>query len=180
MLTRRNCRLTSLLAFTFLALMQTSWAQDAASPQLHEPIKTEDKNETAAVKSEHIRLDSWIAYRLAKNPWLDKIAEADPRIVEAITEHSGPAKVLAQHRHLDKIAEADHYLCRRLTRWEGATQKLCRNPYVDRVVALDPEGIYFAINRKPEYARVLVRQNIFNNLAINEPDVVRNMQKHMK
>lgn len=133
-----------------------------------------------AIKPEKVKKDKWIAYRLAKYQWLDKVVAADPRLVAAITAHSGPAKVLAQHKHLDKIADADHYLCRRLTQWEGATQKLIRNPYFDHVIDLDPAGFYFAMNRKPEYARVVIRQTNFDDLATNDRDVLREITRHMK
>lgn len=135
---------------------------------------------TAAITPERIKKDYWIAFRLAKAPWLDKVVEADPRIVAAICQHNGAARQLAMHRHLDKIAESDHYLCRRLCQWEGATQKLLRNPYADKVIALDPQGMAFAMNRKPEYARLIARHPQFCQLADDDRNFPREMQKHIR
>lgn len=135
---------------------------------------------TAAITPERIKKDYWIAYRMAKYEWLDKVVEADPRIVAAICTHAFPAAVLAKHRHLDKIAEADHYTCRRLTQWENATQKLIRNPMADKVIALDPQGMVFAMNRKPEYARLIARHPVFNNLADISRDFPREMTRHIR
>lgn len=167
-----------LLAFVSIFQSLSAYAEDSSIPELKKPISTGIS--TQPITPEHIRHNRWIAYRLAKNPWLDKLAEADPRIIAAITAHSGPSKILAQHHHLDKIAEADHYLCRRLTRWEGATQKLCRSPYFDKVVALDPQGMYYALERKPEYADVMIRQTMYCELANSDRDMGRYVEKHIK
>lgn len=177
-LTKCRYLVASLILFLNLFFGQFAGAKEATDPDLHEPISAGVS--TASITPEAVRKDRWIAYRLAKDPWLDKIAAADPRIVAAICAHSGPAKILAKHRHLDKIAESDHYLCRRLTQWEGATQKLCRSPYFDKVIALDPQGMYFALNRKPEYARVLARQTMFNELANSDRYMPQKFQMHMK
>ncbi len=135
---------------------------------------------TEVATPERIKRDYFLAYRMARNPYIDKVIEADPRIVAAICTHPGPAKQLAKHRHLDKIAESDHYLCRRLCQWEGATQKLIRNPMADKVIALDPQGFAFAMNRKPEYARLIARHPMFNNLADISRDMPHEMAKHIR
>lgn len=135
---------------------------------------------SAEITPEKVRKTKWLAYRLAKYAWFDRVAEADPRIVAAVCAHPGPAKILAKHRHLDRIAEADHYLCRRLCRWNNATDKLVRNPYFDKVVALDPAGMYFAMNRHPVYARVMARQTMFWDLTDQERGMLGEMRKHMK
>ena len=97
------------------------------------PSVTSDRKIPTDITPEKVRKTKWLAYRLAKYEWFEKLAEADPRIVAAVCAHPGPAKILAKHRHLDKIAEADHYLCRRLCRWKGSTDKLVRSPYRARV-----------------------------------------------
>jgi len=178
-LANKQILLAGLIALTALSSAQVSLAQTAAeSPALHSALP--GSASTAAITPERIKKDYWIAFRLAKNPWLDKIAEADPRIVAAICQHHDAAKLLAKHRHLDKIAEADHYLCRRLTQWEGSTQQLLRSPYADKVIALDPQGMVYAINRKPEYARIIARHPMMQNLASLDRDFPREMQKHIR
>lgn len=130
--------------------------------------------------SAKIKRDRWIAYRLAKYNWLDKVAEADPSIIEAIASHRGPAKVLAEHRHLDRIAAADHYLCRRLTRWNGATDALIKNPHFDVVAGYDPAGIYYAMNRRPLIARRIAKVDTFNLLPDQDRGFNREMSLHIK
>ena len=63
---------------------------------------------------------------------------------------------------------------------EGATQQLLRSPYADKVIALDPAGMVFAMNRKPEYARIIARHPMFENLASMDRDFPRDMQKHIR
>lgn len=135
---------------------------------------------TGEITPERIKKDYWIAFRLAKYPYLDKVAEADPRIIAAICTHPFPARQLAMHRRIDKIAAADHYLCRRLTQWEGSTQKLIRNPMADVVIAYDPQGMVFAMNRKPEYARLIAKLPMFNNLADLQRGFPNEMAKHIR
>ncbi len=135
---------------------------------------------SSEITPEKVRKTQWLAYRLAKYRYFDKVAEADPRIVAAVCAHPGAAKVLAQHRHLDKVAEADHYLCRRLCRWKGSTDKLVRNPYFDKVVEFDPAGMYFAMNRNPVYGRVMARQQMFWDLTDQDRGMLAEMRKHMK
>ena len=169
--------LAGLATLMTLGFAQVSNAADE-QPALRGPMP--GAATTAAITPERIKKDYWIAYRMAKYEWLDKVVEADPRIVAAICTHAFPAAVLAKHRHLDKIAEADHYTCRRLTQWENATQKLIRNPNADKVIALDPQGMAFAMNRKPEYARLIARHPAFNNLADISRDFPREMTKHIR
>lgn len=128
---------------------------------------------------EKIRKDKWTAYKMAKVIWLDKVAQANPQIIEAICSHPGAAKILAQHRHLDKIAEADHYLCRRLCRWRGATEKLLRNKYCDKVIALDPQGMYLDLKNHPKDARLLTKSTMFNQMIDENPDLGKELSKHM-
>lgn len=171
--------LAGLASVTALSFTQVSQAQQIAEqPSLRTTLP--GSASTAAITPERVKKDYWIAYRLARYPWLDKVVEADPRIVAAICQHAGPARQLAMHHHLDKIAESDHYLCRRLCQWEGATQKLIRNPYADKVIALDPQGMAFALNRKPEYARLLAKHPTFNELADSSRDMTREMQRHIR
>ena len=171
--------LAGLASFTALSFAQVSQAQQIAEePALRSTLP--GTATTSAITPERVKRDYWIAFRLAKNPWFDKIAEADPRIVAAVCQHNGAARRLAMHHHLDKIAEADHYLCRRLCQWEGATQKLIRNPYADKVIALDPQGMAFALNRKPEYARLLAKHPTMNLLADYNRDFPREMQRHIR
>ncbi len=168
--------LSGLLGFiTPPSMAQTPAADSPSETSLRPPLKT-----PAVASPERIKKDKWIAYRLANYVWLDRAAQADPRILAAICEHPGPAKKLAQHRHLDRLADADHYLCRRLTRWHDATQKLIRNKYCDHVIALDPEGIYFAIERDPAVARLLARDPMFNQMVDLNPDLGRVIAQHMK
>ena len=129
---------------------------------------------------EKIRRDRWIAYRLANYRWLDRAAAYNPRIIAAITAHSGPARILAEHPHLAAIADADHYVCRRLCRWKGATQKLIRNKSALHVISLDPEGIYEAIRTKPQVARLLARDPRFADMIANNPDLGRVITDHMR
>lgn len=157
-------------------LAQGTAPESSGEAALRQPMKTN----ASTPSPERIRRDKWIAYRLTKYVWLDKAAAADPRILAAICEHPGPAKKLAQHRHLAALADADHYLCRRLTRWQGATEKLIRNKECDHVIALDPEGIYFAMDRNPSVARLLARDPQFCEMIDQNPDLGRAISQHMK
>lgn len=126
-----------------------------------------------------IRKDWWIAYKLAGDPWLYKTAAADPSILEAICEHPWAAQRLAKNRHLGDLAECDHYLCRRLTRWYSATWALVKHPQADRVIALDPEGIYRAIDRDPSVASALAKNVMFNQMVTENPDLGKFIALHM-
>ncbi len=176
-LANKKILLAGLASFMALGFAQVSNAADG-EPALRTAIP--GAASTSSISPERIRKDYFLAYRMAKYDWLDKVVEADPRIVAAICSHPGPAKRLAKHKHLDKIAESDHYLCRRLTQWEGATQKLLRNPYADKVIELDPQGMAFAMNRKPEYARLIARHPMFDGIADVSRDFPREMSKHIR
>ena len=162
-----------------LGFGQTSMAADS-EPALRNTLPPNTPNSIATSTPERIKRDYWLAYRMANYLWLDKVVEADPRIVAAICSHPGPAKVLAQHEHLDKIAEADHYTCRRLTQWNGATEKLVRSKWADKVIALDPEGMVFALNRNKKYARLIARNQMFDNLCDIDRDWGREMAKRVR
>lgn len=175
----RKVLFAALASALSLGCLQMSMAADqSGNPELRKELP--GNASTEAITPDRIKKDYWLAFRMAKYPYLEKVAEADPRIIAAICTHSYPARELAMHRHLDKIAEVDHYLCRRLCQWEGATQKLLRNPHADQVIALDPQGMAFAMNRKPEYARLIARHPMFNNLADTSRDFPREMTKHIR
>jgi len=148
-------------------------------PVIEKQAPPESKHVPDAIPPEKIKTDIFVAYGLAKAPWLDKAAAADPSIVEAICQFPGPAKLLARHRHLAEIAEADHYLCRRLTRWKGATGVLIRNRHADQVIRLDPEGIYRAIDRDPGVASALTKHIMFNQMIVDTPDLGRVIAEHI-
>jgi hypothetical protein len=120
-----------------------------------------------------------IAEQLAREEWFDKVADANPRLVAAVCAHPHAATILAAHKHLAAIADADHLLCRRLTRWSDATEVLLRNADCDRVVQLDPEGIYWAIERRPAYARLLAGHQMFYKMMNDNPDLGRVIAQHM-
>ncbi len=69
-----------------------------------------------------LRIDRGEAKRLARVHWLDKAVQANPILVDSITQYKSAAKLLACHNRLGSIAAGDHYLCRRLTRWKGAAR----------------------------------------------------------
>jgi hypothetical protein len=150
-------------------------AQPASKPVPQAVAPSTPLNPVAerAIKKAKVRRDLLTAYRLAKDPWLDKMVMADPSLVEKICAFPGPARLVAKHRRIAQIAEADHYLCRRLTQWRGATLALTKNPNADKVIYYDPEGIYRAINRNPRYARFLARLNMFNQMVVQDPDLGR-------
>jgi hypothetical protein len=131
------------------------------------------------VTAHKIRKSRRIAFAMAKYEWLDKVAASNPEVLEAICERPGPARVLAQHRHLDKMADADHYLCRRITRWKDATNQLIRNPKAAHVINLDPEGIYFAIDRDPHVGTVLATHVRFDEMLEFDPQLGHVMDVHM-
>ncbi|HEY9868032.1 MAG TPA: hypothetical protein V6D08_02390 [Candidatus Obscuribacterales bacterium] len=141
------------------------------------PVQAAPATEQAKVRK--YKKDMFIAYRMAKDPWIDRACMAEPSLVAAICAHPGPARLLAKHRHIGEIAEADHYLCRRLTRWRGATKALVRNKFADKVIARDPEGIYRAIDRDPLIARMLTRHLMFNQMVVENPDLGKVIARHM-
>lgn len=169
---RKTLVLAGIASMMAINFSQSSGAADS-EPALRNTLPA--SGSLMAPSPDRIKRDWWLAYRLAKAPWLDKVVEADPRIVAAICSHPGPAKQLAQHHHLDKIAESDHYLCRRLTQWNGATEKLVRSKFADKVIALDPQGMVFALNRNPKYMRLIARNPTLSNLT----DLDRNWDREM-
>jgi hypothetical protein len=171
----RQLVLAILLAQGLAAFTGAAGAQDQGT-SLRQPIMTPQ----SVPSPEVVLKDQSIAYRLAKANWLPIAAHANPRLIAAICAHPGPAKVLAKHRHLDRIADADHYLCRRLTRWPDSTQKLIRNKYCDKVIALDPEGIYVAMERNPQVACLLARHPNFNQMMYYNSDLGNQIARHMK
>lgn len=130
-------------------------------------------------RSNTVKVDRLVAYRLARDPWLYKSAAADPSVLESICKYAGAAKLLAKNRHLGDLAESDHYLCRRLTRWRGATLELVKNPQADRVIALDPEGIYRAIDLHPSIAYTLAKNIMFHQMITENPDLGKFIASHM-
>lgn len=170
-----------LVALAAVATPTPALAQDSTTntgTSLRGPAETAQNAAPPTVTAARIRKSRRVAYMMARYEWLDKVAEANPQILAAICERSGPARILAQHRHIDKLAEADHYLCRRLTRWRAATDRLIRNPKCDRVIALDPQGIYYAIDRDPHVATVLASHVRFDEMMMSNPDLGRVIAAH--
>ncbi len=163
----------------------SGWDQPALREQPQQ-VKQQAVSQPAPVKeapqsarAKKIRTDWRIAYRMAKDPWLFKIAAADPSILAAICEHSGAATRLVKNRHLGDLASCDHYLCRRLTRWSGATWALVRSPQAEKVIAFDPEGIYRAIDKNPAIAHALAKNIMFNEMVTENPDLGKFIALHM-
>lgn len=129
---------------------------------------------------EKVRKSRTIARQLAKDEWLDRIAAAYPPIIEAICEHPDAAALVAAHPHIAQIADVDHYLCRRLTRWHHATEVLLRNPHADHVITLDPQGIYWAIERRPAYGRLLAGHAQITGMINYDPNIGRVLTEHMR
>jgi len=140
------------------------------------PAPGKSSSSTAARK---VRKDFRTAWNLAGDPFLFKMAAADPGIIAAICEHPWAAWRLTHNRHLGDLAECDHYLCRRLTRWSLATWSLIKSPQADRVIALDPEGIYRAIDRNPMVGHCLSKNVMFNNMVTENPDLGKFIATHM-
>lgn len=126
-----------------------------------------------------IRKDRKSARRIAKNHWLDKAALANPQIIEAITQYRSAAYILAKHPRLGAISDADHYLCRRLTKWKCVARRLAKQGQVWRVIDHDPEGIYQAIRRDRKIIRILAKNPTFNQMIVDNPDLGRELAKHM-
>jgi hypothetical protein len=145
------------------------------------PVSTAPPNTTGAIDLEgKIRKSGAIAAQMARYEWLDKVADANPRVLAAICQHEKSARLLAQHRHIAELAEADHYLCRRITRFKRAAVMLVENPHCDKVIALDPEGIYYAIARDPHLARTLSSHRMFDQMVDQNPDLARVIMEHMR
>ena len=90
---------------------------------------------------DRLRTDSTLAKRLARYGWLEKSAEANPAIIEAICDHRSAAKILARHPHIARIAEADPYVCRRITKWPSAARALAANGNAAKAISRDPEDL---------------------------------------
>lgn len=123
--------------------------------------------------------DGLMAKKIARYPWLDKAAQANPELIEAVTWHHGAAKLLANHPRLGDIADGDHYLCRRLTRWRDVSYTLARNGQADRVIARDPEGMFRAISRWPGLGKELAKNPLFNQMINDVPDLADVLAQHM-
>jgi hypothetical protein len=130
-------------------------------------------------KADEVLKSHTCAVQLAKNAWFDKMAEADPTLVAAVCTDMRAATILAGHKHLDKIADADHFLCRRLTQYHTATERLLRNAHADRVIELDPQGIYWAMDRRPAYARLLSGHVFFYKMVSDNPELGRVVASHI-
>lgn len=126
-----------------------------------------------------IRKDVYSAKKIAKYHWLDKVAAANPQIIEAITQHKDAAWKLAKHPRLGAISDADHYLCRRLTRWKKVARRLAKHGQVWRVIDHDPEGIYQAIRRDRKIIKILAKNPTFDQMIVDNPDLGRELAKHM-
>ena len=126
-----------------------------------------------------LRTDRKAAKRLAAYHWLDRAAEANPQLIEAITNHKSAAKILARHPRLALIADADHYTCRRITQWKPAARILAKNAQAREVVAFDPQGIYMAIERDKRIIRILSRNPMFDQMIVDNPDLERVIAKYM-
>ena len=148
------------------------------APAVVPPPPTPDKPQASTV-SKRVRKDSRTAWNMAGDPFLFRTAASDPGVIAAICEHPWAAWRLTKNRHLGDIAECDHYLCRRLTRWSMATWSLIKSPQADRVIALDPEGIYRAIDRNPAVAHCLSKNVMFNNMITENPDLGKFIAAHM-
>jgi hypothetical protein len=131
------------------------------------------------VSPDRIRSDSGTARRLAKYHWLDKVAAADPQVIQAILAHHSAARILAKHPRLGYIAESDHYLCRSLTRWKDVARLMAKNGQADKVVEYDPEGIYRAIRRDRGTARRLARNPNFDQMVVANPDLAKFVAEYM-
>jgi hypothetical protein len=182
--------ITSLITALNMVALAPAFAQDGTSgtttgesTSLRGPASTPSgasaDSTVHSVTAAKIRKSRRIAYVMAKYEWLDKVAASNPEVLEAICERSGAARILAQHRHIDKMADADHYLCRRITRWKDATNQLIRNPKAAHVINLDPEGIYYAIDRDPHVGTVLASHVRFDEMLEFDPQLGHVLDQHM-
>jgi hypothetical protein len=172
--------ITSLVvALGVVAIATPAMAQDSGSALRPAADTGTPAAAPPTVTVQRIRKSRRMAYQMAKYEWLDKVAAANPQVLEAICERPGAARLLAQHRHIAAMADADHYLCRRITRWKYATNQLIHNPQAAHVINLDPEGIYYAIDRDPHVATVLASHVRFDEMMEFNPDLARVMDQHM-
>lgn len=134
----------------------------------------------ADILVERVRKDAFIAYKIVKDPWFWQTAQGNPAIVAAVCAHAGPAKILAKYEHIAEVADADHYVCRRLTQWRGASLALASNPHAGHAVALDPQGMYTAMQRDPKVARLLAKNIMFSQMVVENPDLGKEVASHIK
>lgn len=145
-------------------------ANPLIKPVVEKPIKVHFY--TFSVNTlNRVRSDSNFAKRLARYVWLEKSAEANPAIIEAITNHRSAAKILARHPHISDIAKADPYLCRRITKWPSAARTLAANGNAAKCISRDPEGIYRAIRKDRNVARILAKNPMFDQMIDDNPDL---------
>lgn len=126
-----------------------------------------------------LRKSKGTACEMARYKWLDKAAEANPALLEAVAEHHEAARILVNHPHLAALAEADPNLCRYLTQYKDVARMLADNPDAERVIALDPEGIYRAIKKDKEVAKLLARNPRFNRMISQNPVLGRVIATYM-
>ncbi len=126
-----------------------------------------------------MRKDRKAAKRIANYHWLDKAAESNPLVIEAITNHKSAAKILARHPRLAEVSEWDHYTCRRITKWKGAARVLASNAQVREVAGFDPEGLYRAIAKDRKIIRILSKNPMFDQMIVDNPDLGRVIAKYM-
>ena len=163
-----------------IAVLSFHWAiypGYADDPQLRPGMSSTQG--TKSIRPDRLRHDRKAANAMARYHWLDKAAQADPHLIESITDFHSAAMILAKHPRLGEIAEADHYLCRRLTRWKSVARTLASNPQADRVISLDPEGIYRAIKNDRRLAKLLARNPMFHRMITENPDLGRFLSTYM-
>ncbi len=152
---------------------------DDLSTQLRPGLGNNSANSTKSIRPNRVRRNRSAANAIAKYHWLDRAAQADPQLIESITDYHSAAKILVTHRRLGEIAEADHYLCRRLTRWKDVARKLAANPQADRVIGLDPEGIYRAIKNDRRLPKILARNPMYYRMIGENPDLGKILSTYM-
>lgn len=141
--------------------------------------KPNSTESTKAIIPYRMRKDRSAANSMARYHWLDRAAEANPQLIESITDFHSAAKILFKHPRLGDIAEADHYLCRRLTRWKDVARQLAFSPQADRVIALNPEGIYRATKNDRRLGKILARNPMFHHMIGENPDLERLLSTYM-
>jgi hypothetical protein len=167
----------SVWAGIFLTVCLPAFADDG--PELRPGLATDSANSAKSVSPKRVRRDRSAANSMARYHWLDRAAQANPNLIESITDYHSAAMLLAKHPRLGQIAEADHYLCRRLTRWKDVARKLVANPQADKVIALDPEGIYRAVKKDRRIARNLARNPMYYRMIGENPDLGRLLSTYM-
>lgn len=154
----------------------TTTVTETQAPSLRPAVVTTSTSaKPIKYKRQHSRSDWHTARRMAKYHWLDKAAEADPSLVEAICSHYTAACILAKHPRLGAVAQFDHYTCRRLTKWKSVARILAKNGECQKVVLLDPEGMYRALKRDKRLAKILSTNPMFDQMLVDNPDLGRMM-----